>query len=301
MAEKATEKCGFVAVLGASNAGKSTLVNQMVGTKVSIVSPKVQTTRTRILGICMREEAQILLVDTPGIFNPRRRLDRAMVASAWSGARDADEVIVLVDAKRGFDGDTRDIVDRLMAESRKTILALNKIDLVRRDQLPALSRELFATGLFKEAFMISAVSGDGVRDLTAYLAERLPEGPWMYPGEQVSDMPEYLLTAEITREQLYRQLRRELPYAATVETESWENFNDGAIRIGQIIYIERSSQKGIVIGKRGNRIKSIREAAQKEMEELLGVSVHLFLFLKVKEDWGDDRERFDTWVLDFNA
>lgn len=292
---------GFVAVLGAPNAGKSTLVNQMVGTKVSIVSSKVQTTRTRVLGIALQDRAQIILVDTPGVFAPRRRLDRAMVESAWGGANDADMVMVLIDAKRGLDDNSRSIIDKLINENRKAILVLNKVDLVAKDQLLALSAELFATEAFTDSFMVSALTGDGVSDLAAFLGENLPEGPWMFPEDQVSDMPEYLLSAEITREQLYHQLQQELPYSATVETESWEDFEDGSVKISQIIYIERDSQKGIVLGKKGARIKSIREKAQDELTEILGCPVHLFLFIKVKDNWGNDRERFETWGLDFDA
>lgn len=295
-------RAGFVAVVGAPNVGKSTLVNRMVGAKVSIVSPKVQTTRTRVLGICMAGPSQIVLIDTPGIFQPRRRLDRAMVHAAWSGATEADVVMLLVDAKRGLDGDTRNILDRFKADGRHgLILVLNKVDLANKPDLLALAQQLFDTGMFAETFMISAETGDGVDDLTAYLAKRLPQGPWLFPEDQLSDMPERLLAAEITREQLYHQLRQELPYAATVETETWTEQKDGSVRIEQAILVERDSQKPIVLGKGGSRIKSLGQAARAELETLLDRKVHLFLFVKVKENWGEESERYRDLGLDFNA
>lgn len=295
-------RAGFVAVVGAPNVGKSTLVNRMVGAKVSIVSPKVQTTRTRVLGICMAGPSQIVLIDTPGIFQPRRRLDRAMVHAAWSGATEADVVMLLVDAKRGLDGDTRNILDRFKADGRRNlILVLNKVDIAKKPELLALAQNLFDTGMFAETFMISAETGDGVDDLIAYLAKRLPEGPWLFPEDQLSDMPERLLAAEITREQLYHQLRQELPYAATVETETWTEQKDGSVRIEQAILVERDSQKPIVLGKGGSRIKSLGQAARTELESLLERKVHLFLFVKVKENWGEESERYRDLGLDFNA
>ena len=301
MPSDSSTRCGFVAVLGAPNVGKSTLINQIVGAKVSIVSPKVQTTRTRILGIAVAGPAQIIFIDTPGIFTPRRRLDRAMVAAAWGGASDADAVLLLVDAARGVDTDTRGILARLKADGRQAVLALNKIDLVRKEALLSLAAALDGEGLFDRIFMVSALSGDGVGDLVADLADRLPKGPWHFPEDQISDMPLRLLAAEITREKLYLQLRQELPYAATVETEEWEDRDDGSVHIRQVIYIERASQKAIVLGKRGARIKALGESARRELEQILERRVHLFLFVKVRGAWGDDPERYRDWGLDFNA
>jgi len=300
MAETAT-RCGFVALLGAPNAGKSTLLNYLVGAKVSIVSPKVQTTRTRVLGIAMRERAQIVFVDTPGIFQPKRRLDRAMVAAAWAGAADADIVVLLVDAQKGVTYDVRRIVDGLEKAGRKAILALNKIDLVRRDKLLELASTLNDSGVFTDIFMISAATGDGVEDLAKTLVERLPEGPWLYPEDQLSDMAERHLAAEVTREKLFLQLRQELPYALTVETEEWEDKPDGSVRISQIIYVQRDTQKSIVLGKGGQMIKAVGAAARADLEEMMGCRVHLFLFVKVREKWGDDPDRYRDWGLDFDA
>jgi GTP-binding protein Era len=294
-------KSGFIAVVGAPNVGKSTLINRFVGTKVSIVSPKVQTTRTRVLGICMKDAAQVIFIDTPGIFQPRRRLDRAMVAAAWGGAADADAVLLVVDAKRGLCPDTTAIVEKLSKSGRKATLAINKIDLVRKDTLLDLVAKLNGYDIFADTFMISAETGDGTDDLLAHLADKLPEGPWLFPEDQVSDMPERLLAAEITREQLYLQLHQELPYAATVETETWEDKEDGSVRIDQVVYVERDSQKAIVLGKRGSRIKTLGAGARKELEAILGCRVHLFLFVKVRDKWGDDPERYRDWGLDYNA
>jgi len=296
-----TKRAGFISIVGAPNVGKSTLINRLVGTKVSIVSPKVQTTRTRVLGIRMEGAAQVIFVDTPGIFAPRRRLDRAMVAAAWSGAEDADEILLLVDCARGIDGDTRSILDRLKGAGRKAYLALNKIDLVKKPQLLELSRTLNELDLFDQTFMISAKSGDGVEELIRGLASRLPEGEWLFPEDQLSDMPSRLLAAEITREKLYLQLRQELPYAATVETDEWTNQDDGSVRIEQTIYVERPTQKAIVLGKGGKRIKTLGAAARQELEEIFETRVHLFLFVKVRGKWGDDPERYRDWGLDFNA
>jgi GTP-binding protein Era len=300
-ADTTPARCGFVALIGAPNAGKSTLLNRLVGAKVSIVTPKVQTTRTRVLGIALRGAAQVIFIDTPGIFEPRRRLDRAMVAAAWSGAADADLVVLLVDAQKGYSGDARRIVEGLKKAGRKAILALNKIDLVKRETLLALSAELNESGVFTDTFMISATTGDGVDDLMETLVERLPEGPWLYPEDQLSDMPERLLAAEVTREKLFLQLRQELPYALTVETEEWEDKADGSVRIGQVVYVQRDSQKAIVLGKGGQRIKSVGAAARGELEQMLGCTVHLFLFVKVREKWGEDRERYRDWGLDYDA
>ena len=301
MTEAPGRHCGYIAVVGAPNAGKSTLVNRLVGAKVTIVTPKVQTTRSRILGVAVLGDTQMIYVDTPGIFQPRRRLDRAMVAAAWGGAADADQVVLLVDARRGFDGDTRRIVEGLQKAGRKATLGLNKIDTVRRDTLLGLAAELDATGIFTDTFMISALKGDGVEDLRDALAPRLPEGPWLFPEDQLSDLNERLFAAEITREKLFMRLHQELPYALTVETEGWEPFQNGDVRIEQCVYVERDSQKGIVLGKGGARIKAVREESVADLEEFLGRKVHLFIFVKVREKWGDDPERYRDWGLDFNA
>jgi len=294
------QRCGFVALLGAPNAGKSTLLNRLVGAKISIVTPKAQTTRTRVLGITVKGETQLIFIDTPGVFAPKKRLDRAMVAAAWGGARSADIVAVLVDASRPVGDDTRRIVEGLKREGARAILILNKIDLIKREPLLTLADELNREGIFTDIFMVSALSGDGVADLIAYLSSRLPEGPWLYPEDQLSDMPKFLLAAEVTREQLYLQLQQELPYAAAVETESWTPFEDGSARIEQVIYVERESQKPIVIGKGGARIKSIGEAARLELERLLGHRVHLFLHVKVL-DWSERPEHYRALGLDFGA
>lgn len=301
MAVDQSTRCGFVAVLGAPNVGKSTLINQIVGAKVSIVSPKVQTTRTRVLGIHIEGASQIVFIDTPGIFQPRRRLDRAMVAAAWGGAEDADSVLLLVDAVRGLDANTRAIVERLKTAGRPAILVLNKVDLARKPALLALASDLNAGGTFTDTFMVSALTGDGVGDLVSHVAERMREGPWHFPEDQISDMPQRLLAAEITREQLYRQLHEELPYAATVETESWDERRDGSVRIDQVVFVERESQRAIVLGKGGRRIRTLGEAARAELEAIFDRRVHLFLFVKVRESWGDDPERYRDWGLDFNA
>jgi len=299
----ADARTGFIAILGAPNVGKSTLLNTLVGSKVSIVSPKVQTTRARVLGICIRGVAQLVFIDTPGIFQPRRRLDRAMVAAAWGGAKDGDMVLLLVDAQRGIDKDTAAILEDLtkMPPDKAVLLAINKTDAVPKPKLLELASALDARGLFKEIFMISALKGEGVDDLAAHLEATAPQGPWMFPEDQISDMPGRLLAAEITREKLYLQLRQELPYAATVETETWENWKDGSIKIEQVVYVERPTQKAIVLGKGGSRIKQLGEAARTELEHLLETRVHLFLFVKVREKWGDDPERYRDWGLDYNA
>jgi GTP-binding protein Era len=300
--QPADTRCGFVAILGAPNVGKSTLVNRMVGSKVSIVSPKVQTTRTRVLGIVMAGHAQIVLIDTPGVFAPRRRLDRAMVAAAWGGAADADRIAFLVDAERKLDRDSKAVLERLaQMKNAPADAVINKVDLVNKPDLLLLATELNETGLFENIFMISAEKGDGVDDLIAHFAKSVRPGPWMFPEDQLSDMPERLLAAEITREKLYLQLRKELPYAATVETEKWEEDDDGSARLEQTIYVERDTQKAIVLGAKGSRIKEIGAAARLELEELLGRRVHLFLFVKVRENWGDDPERYRDWGLDYKA
>ncbi len=297
----AARRCGYVALIGAPNAGKSTLLNRLVGRKLAIVTPKAQTTRTRLLGIAIEDAAQIVYVDTPGIFAPRRRLDRAMVAAAWTGAEDADETVLLVDAAHGVDRDTRRILDRLAKRGRRSVLALNKIDLVRRDTLLALAAALAKEGDFDPVFMISGLNGDGVADLRRHLAAAMPPGSWLFPEDQLSDAPERLIAAEVTREQVFLQLHDELPYASTVETESWQDRPDGSARIEQVIYVERPSQRAIVLGDGGQRIKSIGSRARAELEHMLGRRVHLFLFVKVRQNWGEDRERFAALGLDYNA
>lgn len=294
-------RCGYVAIVGAPNAGKSTLVNALVGTKVSIVSPKVQTTRFRVLGILMAGAAQVILVDTPGIFQPRRRLDRAMVAAAWNGAADADLVCLLIDAHRGYDDDTRAIVEKLKQAKRQAVLILNKVDAVKKEKLLALAADLHAEGLFTDVFMISALKGDGLEPLGKLFADRVPQGPWMYPEDEVSDLPQRMLAAEITREKAFLKLHEELPYALTVETEQWEERPDGSARIDQVIFIQRESQKAIVVGKGGHQIKAIGAAAREELEALLERRVHLFLHVKVKEDWQERRTHYSEMGLDFDV
>ncbi|HYD36097.1 MAG TPA: GTPase Era [Allosphingosinicella sp.] len=292
-------RCGLVAVVGAPNAGKSTLVNALVGQKVAIVSPKAQTTRTRLMGIAIAGEAQILLVDTPGIFEPRRRLDRAMVAAAWSGAADADLIALVVDAKTGDSRRLSAMLDALESRREPKILILNKVDLVRKEELLTLASQLNLRGTFDDIFMISATTGDGVADLKAALAARVPEGPWHFPEEQVSDASERLAAAEVTREQLYLQLHAELPYASAVETEKYEERRDGSVAIHQQILVGRATQKAIVLGKGGSRIRAIGEAARKELEALTGRKVHLFLHVKVKPDWEEDRGLYREIGLDW--
>lgn len=295
-------RCGFIGLIGAPNAGKSTLLNRIIGSKVSIVTPKVQTTRHRVLGIAMIDDAQVIFIDTPGIFKPRRRLDRAMVAAAWQGAREADVVALLVDVSRKQpDPEVDVIIDGLKDSGRKAVLLLNKIDRIKREKLLALSARLNESGVFTDTFMISALKGDGVRDFVTELAARLPEGPYMYPEDQISDMPMRILAAEITREKLYMQLQQELPYSCAVETELWEERDDGGVNISQVIYLMRDSQKGIVLGKGGSRIKAIGTAARKELEEILDCKVNLNLFVKVREKWVDDPDRYREMGLDFNA
>ncbi len=299
-------RCGFVAVIGAPNAGKSTLVNALVGTKVSIVTPKVQTTRMPVRGVAIRGNAQIVFVDTPGIFKPRRRLDRAMVKSAWAGAGDADAVLVIVDApalaeeQGGLAArDTQAIIDGLKASGRKAALVLNKVDAMKREELLPLARRLNESDVFSDVFMISALKGQGVDDLANWCAQRMPQGIWLYPEDQAADIPSRLLAAEITREKLYLRLHDELPYAAGVETESWTERKDGSVRIDQTIYVQREGQKAIVLGKNGQAVKAIGEAARKELETLFGRRVHLFLFVKVRENWAESREHYSTIGLDY--
>ena len=291
---------GFVALIGAPNVGKSTLVNRLVGTKVSIVTHKVQTTRALIRGIITHNNTQIVLVDTPGIFTPKRRLDRAMVTTAWSGAKDADIVLVLVDAAKGPDEETEEVFASLSKVKQEKILVINKVDSVPRPSLLELAKKLNEGQQFSETFMISALKGTGCDDLLDYLAKKLPEGPWYYPEDQISDMPMRQLAAEITREKLYMRLHNELPYASTVETESWEERPDGSVKINQIIYVEREGQKKIVLGTKGETIKAIGQAARKELMEILEQRVHLFLFVKVRDHWSDDPERYREMGLDYS-
>jgi len=301
--EPENPRAGFIALVGAPNAGKSTLLNALVGAKVSIVSPKVQTTRARVLGIVIEGDSQIVFVDTPGIFEPRKRLERAMVAAAWKGAEDADEILVLVDSTRrgGIDDNTRAIIERLRAGGRKAMAALTKIDLIRRDALLALAAELDAAGVFTEIFMISAVTGDGLDGLRRTLADRVPAGPWLFPADQISDMPMRLIAAEIVREKLFLQLHEELPYSATVETETWEEFQDGSVRIGCQITVQREGQRAIVLGKGGQKIKSLGLSARKELESFLERRVHLVLHVRVRDNWTENPEHYRSWGLDFNA
>lgn len=295
-------RCGFVALVGAPNAGKSTLTNALVGAKVAIVTPKAQTTRFRVLGIALVGPSQLILVDTPGIFTPKRRLDRSMVAAAWQGAEDADIVALLVDATAKKIGkETQAIIDRLAAAGREAVLVLNKVDAVARPSLLDLSAKLNAVGRFSATFMVSALTGDGLGSLRDHLAAALPEGPWLYPEDELSDLPERLLAAEITREKLFLKLRQELPYAATVETEEWTEFEDGSVRIAQVIFVQRDSQKAIVLGKGGQMIKTIGAAARQELEALLERRMHLSLFVKVRDNWVDDPERYSPWGLDYNV
>lgn len=292
-------RSGFVALLGAPNAGKSTLLNQLVGTKVSIVTHKVQTTRATVRGVALHGASQIIFVDTPGIFRPRRKLDEAMVRSAWGSAGDADIAVLLVDAERGLTADIEGILDHLKTVSGPKVLIVNKIDLVRRDSLLELVSTLTQKCEFDETFMISAINGDGCGEFMDYLANKLPLGPWLYPEDQISDMPMKLLAAEVTREKLYLRLHQELPYASHVETESWEENSDGSVKIMQVIYVERQSQKKIVIGKSGQTIKAISTQARKELSDLLERKVHLFLFVKVRENWIEDPDRYREMGLDF--
>jgi GTPase len=295
----APTRCGFVALIGAPNAGKSTLVNRLVGAKVSIVSHKVQTTRSTVRGIVISGQSQIVFVDTPGIFRPKRRLDRAMVDTAWGGAKDADLVAALIDAGRGLDDEATSLLAGVAELKPPKLLLLNKIDAVKRETLLVLAADANARAKFERIFMISALTGDGVDDLLAWLAAAVPEGPWLYPEDEVSDMPLRQLAAEITREKLFERLHQELPYASTVETESWTEQKDGSVKIEQTIFVERDSQKKIVIGKAGATIKAISIAARKEIAAIAERPVHLFLFVKVRENWGDDPERYKALGIEF--
>lgn len=297
--ETTPTRCGFAALVGAPNAGKSTLLNQLVGAKVSIVSRKAQTTRAMVRGIAIEGPAQIVLVDTPGIFKPKRRLDRAMVASALSGAADADVIALLVDARKGLDEEVEAILAQLAENKTPKILVLNKVDIIAREKLLALATELNARGAFEETFMVSALTGDGVGDLRKALARRMKPSPWLYPEDQLSDAPLRLLAAEITREKIYDRLHDELPYQSTVETDSWTQQKDGSARIEQTIFVARDGQKRIVIGEGGRTIKAIGQAARLEIAEAADQPVHLFLFVKVRENWADDPERYREMRLEF--
>lgn len=302
MNEQATAtKCGFVAIVGATNTGKSTLVNQAVGTKISIVTHKVQTTRSRVLGVMIEDNVQIVLVDTPGIFDPRRRLDRAMIQAAWQGAADADVVALIVDAKRGATEDVLGIIEKLADIKAPKLLVLNKIDLLERSRLLDLTAKLNASGIFQETLMVSALNGDGVRDLISQFTRHMPDSPWLFPEDQLTDMPNRLLAAEITREKAFLRLHQELPYSLTVETDTWEERKDGSVKIDQTIFVTRDGHKGIVIGKSGATLKAIGAEARAELEEILGHRVHLFLFVKVRERWLEDPERFRNIGIEFNS
>lgn len=294
-----TERCGVVAVVGAPNAGKSTLVNAIVGQKVAIVSPKAQTTRTRLMGVALAGEAQIILVDTPGIFEPRRRLDRAMVQAAWGGAADADVIALIVDARAGLGPKVMAIVDGLKERPEPKILVLNKVDIAAKDKLLVHAQRLTDALAFEAVFMVSAATGDGVADLKAALADRMPEGPWHFPEDQVSDATDRMLAAEVTREQLYLQLHAELPYASAVETEQYKEREDGSVEIHQQILVARPTQRAIVLGKGGAQIKAIGARARAELAELLGRKVHLYLHVKVKENWDEDRSVYRDIGLDW--
>ncbi|AWM86949.1 GTPase Era [Microvirga sp. 17 mud 1-3] len=299
MAEEAPTKAGFVALIGAPNAGKSTLLNALVGSKVSIVSRKVQTTRALVRGIAVEGSAQIVFVDTPGIFKPKRRLDRAMVTSAWGGAGDADVVALLLDARKGVDEEADAILARLPELKQPKVLILNKIDVLERSKLLALAASLNERVNFAHTFMVSALTGDGIDRLRSELAKMMPEGPWLYPEDQISDAPLRMLAAEITREKIYERLHEELPYQSTVETDQWQQRPDGSVRIEQTVFVERDSQRKIVLGKGGQTIKAIGQAARKEIAEIAEAPVHLFLFVKVRENWGDDPERYREMGLEF--
>jgi GTP-binding protein Era len=291
-------RCGFAAIIGAPNAGKSTLVNTLAGYKVAIISHKVQTTRTRIRAIVVHDRTQIIFVDTPGIFKPRRRLDEAMVEAAWSGATDADVVLFLVDSRAGINEDVELILNKL-AEGRHTaVLVLNKIDLVRREALLDLAAKLNAKFRFLETFMVAAATGDGVDRLKQQLARMMPDGPWLYPEDQITDVPMRLVASEITREKIYERLHQELPYASTVETERWEERQDGSVRIDQVIFVERENQRKIVLGKNGQTIKEIGKRAREELSRMFERRVHLFLFVKVRENWASDPERLRAMGLE---
>lgn len=298
--ETDAQRCGFVAIIGAPNAGKSTLVNQLVGTKVTIVSRKVQTTRTPVRGIVMAGNSQLILIDTPGIFEPRRRLDRAMVGAAWGGAGDADAIVLLIDAVRGIDDDVRRIINQLKESKIKTLVALNKVDrLTDKAALLPLTTALTEELAPEEVFFISALNGDGIEELKGALGAVVPEGPWHYPADDVTDLPLRMLAAELTREKIYDRLHQELPYAITVETTDWKELRNQSVRIEQTVFVERDSQKKIVVGKGGASIKQVSSETRAELAEIIGHPVHLFLFVKVRENWADDPARYREMGLEF--
>ncbi|KFG68441.1 GTPase Era [Microvirga sp. BSC39] len=297
--EQTQTKAGFVALIGAPNAGKSTLLNSLVGSKVSIVSRKVQTTRALVRGIAIEGEAQLIFVDTPGIFKPKRRLDRAMVTSAWGGAGDADVIALLLDVRKGIDEEAEAILAKLPELKRPKVLILNKIDLIERSRLLEMASKLNEQVPFAHTFMISALKGDGIETMKRQLAQMMPEGPWLYPEDQISDAPLRMLAAEITREKIYERLHEELPYQSTVETDQWQVRPDGSVRIEQTVFVERDSQRKIVLGKGGQTIKAIGQSARKEIAEIAESPVHLFIFVKVRENWSDDPERYREMGLEF--
>jgi GTP-binding protein Era len=299
-------RCGFCAIIGAPNAGKSTLTNALVGSKVAIVTPKVQTTRMNVRGIAVNGDTQIVFVDTPGIFKPRRRLDRAMVGAAWAGAEDADAILLVVDAadltanaRSHAASDTFAILEGLKNNKKKLALVLNKIDGMKRTDLLPLVERFHAEALFEDVFLVSALKGEGTADIAAWVKARMPEGPWLYPDDQAADIPSRLLAAEVTREKIYLRLHDELPYATAVETEKWEERPDGSVKINQVITVQRDGQKAIVLGKGGATIKLIGEMARKDLEEMFGRRVHLFLFVKVREDWAEDPEQYTQLGLEY--
>lgn len=294
-----TTKCGYVALVGAPNAGKSTLLNQLVGAKIAIVSPKVQTTRARVTAIAIEGQSQLIFVDTPGIFKPTRRLEKAMVDAAWGGAQDADKIVLIVDAIKGISPDVERIIAGLKKSGRRAHVLLNKIDALKRDTLLGLAKKLSDEDIFDEVFMISALKGDGVDDLRVSLAAQMPDGPWLYPEDQLALAPMRQLAAEITREKLFLRMNQELPYSLTVETESWEERKDGSVKIQQVIYVSRTNYKPMVLGKGGQTIKKIGAMAREDLEEMLERRVHLFLFVKVREKWLDDPERYREMGLEF--
>ncbi len=292
-------RCGYVTLIGAPNAGKSTLLNQLVGAKIAIVSPKVQTTRARVTAIAVEDQSQIIFVDTPGIFAPSRRLEKAMVNAAWEGVQDADVLALIIDANRGISKDVERIIEGLEKAEAKAHLILNKIDMIKREKLLGLVQDLTDRGIFEDVFMISALNGDGVDHLRQTLAGQVPEGPWLFPEDQLATAPMRNLAAEVTREKLFLRLNQELPYSLTVETEKWEERKDGSIKIDQVVYVSRANHKPIVLGKGGATIKKIGAMAREELEEMMGCRVHLFLFIKVREKWLDDPERYQEMGLEF--
>lgn len=301
MADATQKRCGFITLLGAPNVGKSTLLNTLVGQKISIVTPKVQTTRSIVRGVAIEGDAQLIFIDTPGIFATRRqkRLEQAMVDTAWSGASEADMILFLIDAKKGLDKESKHILETLKSREEKAVLILNKIDVTPREKLLTLAQELNDTGIFTDIFMISALKDDGVADIKKHLASHAPESVWLFPEDQVSDAPKWLLAAETTREQLFLQLQQELPYELTVETEDWHERKDGSVEVRQMVYVTRESHKKILLGKGGQRIKHVGEKARKELTRQFEQKIHLFLFVKVRENWQENPDRYHAMGLDF--